>query len=212
MFRFLCRAGTAFAAGDLFWQAMEKKYRRAGGARPGKEAELVKRKFNTRTIAAVGLLTAIHIVLSRFLSIKAWNLKIGFAFVPVFVAAWLLGAVPAMLVGGLGDFLGAVLFPIGPYFPGFTLSCALTGLVFGLLLHKKQSLPRIAAAVCVNQFGISLFLTTLWIYLLYGSASYWALVYTRLVQSAVLTVLELSVILTLSRGTLALRSRLVHCN
>lgn len=171
----------------------------------------MKKKLSTKTIAAVGLLVAIHIVLSRFLSINAWNIKIGFSVVPVFIAAWFYGTVPAMLVGGLGDFLGAVLFPIGPYFPGFTLSCALSGLVFGLLLHKKQSAPRIAAAVCVNQFGVSLFLTTYWIYLLYGAASYWALVCTRLVQAALLTVLEFSVILALSRGALTLRRR-IHCH
>ena len=72
------------------------------------------KKINTKLIVTIGLLTAIQIVLSRFLSINAWNIKIGFAFVPVFVAAWLYGPVPAMLVGGLGDFLGAILFPIGP--------------------------------------------------------------------------------------------------
>lgn len=170
----------------------------------------MKQKLNIRTIAATGLLVAVHIVLSRFLSFNAWNMKIGFAFVPVFVAAWLYGPVSAMLVGGLGDFLGAILFPIGPYFPGFTLSCALTGLIFGLLLHKKQSIPRVAAAVAVDQFGVSLCLTTYWIYLLYGASSYQVLLYSRLAQSAVLTALELTVILALSRGSLALRRRLVH--
>ena len=167
------------------------------------------KKINTKLIVTIGLLTAIQIVLSRFLSINAWNIKIGFAFVPVFVAAWLYGPVPAMLVGGLGDFLGAILFPIGPYFPGFTLSCALTGLVFGLLLHKKQSLPRIAAAVFLNQFGISLFLTTLWISMLYGS-SYSALLSIRLVQAAILSAVEFGVILVLSRGTLAVHHKLAH--
>ena len=150
------------------------------------------KKISTKLIVTVGLLTAIQIVLSRFLSINAWNIKIGFAFVPVFVAAWLYGPVPAMLVGGLGDFLGAILFPIGPYFPGFTLSCALTGLVFGLLLHKKQSLPRIAAAVCLNQFGISLFLTTLWISMLYGSP-YQALLVSRSAQCVFLMAVQVAV-------------------
>lgn len=168
------------------------------------------KKINVRTITAVGVLVAAHIVLSRFLSINAWNMKIGFAFVPVFIAGWLYGPVSAMLVGGLGDFLGAILFPIGPYFPGFTLSCALTGLIFGLLLHKKQSIPRVAAAVVADQFGISLGLTTYWIYLLYGASGYSVLLYSRLAQSAVLTALEAAVMLALTRGSLALRHRLVH--
>ena len=43
-------------------------------------------KFSTRTLTTMALLTALEIVLSRFLSISAWNTKIGFAFVPVALA------------------------------------------------------------------------------------------------------------------------------
>lgn len=157
------------------------------------------KKWKIRSVAALGLLVAIHIVLSRFLSLNAWNLKIGFTFVPVFAAAYLFGPLPATLVGGLGDLLGAVLFPIGPYFPGFTLNCALTGLLFGLLLHRRQSVSRVMAATILNQFGLSLFLTTLWIAVLYGSP-YWPLLLSRIPQSAILSVLEVTVMLALSRA------------
>lgn len=169
----------------------------------------IVRKFNTRVIVVSGLLVALHIVLSRFLSINAWNIKIGFAFVPVFVAAWLYGPVPAALVGGLGDFLGAVLFPIGPYFPGFTLSCALTGVIFGILLHKEQTLPRIVGAVVLNQFGVSLLLTTLWISILYGSP-YEVLLATRVVQAALLSAVELVTVTALSRSAVAVRRQLTR--
>ena len=163
--------------------------------------------FTTRTIVCLGLLIAMHIVLSRFLSINAWNIKIGFSFVPIFIAAWLYGALGAILVGGLGDFLGAIMFPIGPYFPGFTLSCALSGLVFGLLLHQRRNPSRIVLAVCINQFGISLFLTTLWISILYGTP-YMVLLGMRLVQAIILTIVEISTISLLSQGSLVMRYRL----
>lgn len=165
------------------------------------------KKLNTKLIVTVGLLVAMHIVLSRFLSINAWNIKIGFAFVPVFLAAFFYGPIPAALVGGLGDFLGAVLFPIGPYFPGFTLSCALTGVIFGLLLHKKQTLPRIVGAVVLNQFGVSLLLTTLWISILYGSP-YQVLLLTRVFQAALLATVELTTILVINRSAAALHRHL----
>ena len=157
------------------------------------------RRINTKLVVTIGLLTALHIVLSRFLSINAWNIKIGFAFVPVFLAAWAYGPLPAAAVGALGDFLGAVLFPIGPYFPGFTLSCALTGVIFGLLLHREQTLPRIVTAVVLNQFGVSLLLTSLWISVLYGSP-YIVLLGTRVIQSAILTGVELITITALTRS------------
>ena len=41
------------------------------------------RRMQTKLVVTIGLLAAMHIILSRFLSINAWNIKIGFAFVPV---------------------------------------------------------------------------------------------------------------------------------
>ena len=76
-------------------------------------------RIPVRTIVYLGVLTALEIVLSRFLSISAWNLKIGFSSVPVALAGMLFGPLAGGIVGALGDLLGAVLFPIGPYFPGF---------------------------------------------------------------------------------------------
>lgn len=49
------------------------------------------KKLDTRSITALGLLVAVEIVLSRFCSINAWDLKIGFSFLPVAVAAMRLG-------------------------------------------------------------------------------------------------------------------------
>ena len=96
-------------------------------------------------------------------------------------------------MGALADFVGALLFPIGAYFPGFTLTAFLTGMVYGLFLYKRQSLPRILGAVAVNQFILSLLLNTLWISVLYGSP-FGPLLVTRLVQSAILTVVQIVVI------------------
>ena len=81
--------------------------------------------------------------------------------------------------------MGAILFPIGAYFPGFTLTAALTGVVLGLFLHKGQNLGRIAGAVAVNQLVLSLLLNTLWISVLYGSP-YAPLFVTRIVQTIVM--------------------------
>jgi len=150
-------------------------------------------KISTKHLTAMALLIALEIILSRFLSLSAWNTKIGFSFVPVVIAAILLGPVYAGIVGALADFVGAVLFPIGAYFPGFTLTAFLTGMVYGLFLYKRQSLPRILGAVAVNQFILSLLLNTLWISVLYGSP-FGPLLVTRLVQSAILTVVQIVVI------------------
>lgn len=144
-----------------------------------------KQKISISMLVTLGMLVAIEIVLSRFCSISAWNIKIGFSFVPVAVAAVLYGAAPAAAVAALGDFVGAILFPIGAYFPGFTLTAALTGVVLGLFLHKGQNMARIAGAVAVNQLILSLLLNTLWISVLYSSP-YGPLFVTRIVQTMVM--------------------------
>ena len=157
-----------------------------------------KSRFSTRMLTTLALLTAVEIVLSRFLSINAWNIKIGFNFVPVVVAAILYGPLAAGIVAALGDFIGAILFPIGAYFPGFTLTAFLHGFIFGLFLHKSQGWPQCIAAVGINQFILSLFLNTLWISVLYD-APYVPLLATRVIQCILLTVVQLVMIRVISR-------------
>ncbi len=147
-------------------------------------------KFQTRSLTLMALLIALEVVLSRFLSISTQSVKIGFSFVPVLLAAVLLGPLEAGLVGALGDFVGALLFPIGAYFPGFTLTAFCMGLVFGLFLHGRQDLGRCLAAVGINQFVLGLIVNSFWISLLYG-APYLPLLATRVIQSAVLTAVQL---------------------
>ena len=149
-----------------------------------------KQKFSTRTLTTLAMLIAIEVILSRFLSFNAWNIKIGFGFVPVVIAAVLYGPLAGGIVGALSDFIGALLFPIGTYFPGFTLSSFLMGVVFGLFLYKKQSWLQGLAAVGINQFILGLFLNTFWISVLYGSP-YVPLLATRVFQSILLTVVQL---------------------
>jgi len=160
----------------------------------------LKVKFDVRTIVFLGLLIAIEVVLSRFLSFSVWNIKIGLSFIPIVIAAMMFGPVQAGIVGALGDFLGATLFPIGAYFPGFTLTAFLTGIVFGLFLHKKQTLPMILGAVAINQLILSQFLNTYWISVLYGSP-FSGLFVTRIVQTLILMFVQVAVILALTKSS-----------
>ena len=158
-----------------------------------------EKKTGSRTIVMLGLLTAIEIVLSRFCSISAWNIKIGLAFVPLVLAAILYGPLAGGAVGAVGDLIGALLFPIGAYFPGFTLTAFLNGMFFGLLLHKKRTMPRVICAVAVTQLCCSLVLNTLWISLLYGSP-FEKLLIVRSVQCMVLIPTQIIVIGILTRS------------
>ncbi len=155
-------------------------------------------RFNLKTLTALALLTALEIVLSRFLSISTQLTKISLAFIPVAAAAGLFGPVEAGVVAALGDFLGALLFPVGPYFPGFTLTAFLMGAVYGLFLHRRKGFGWVALSVGIHQFVLSLLLNSLWISVLYGTP-YGPLLITRLPQCALLAAVQLAVIPLLLR-------------
>lgn len=148
------------------------------------------KKLSTRELTTMALLAALEIVLSRFLSISAWNTKIGFSFVPIVIAAIMMGPVPAMIVAAVADVVGALLFPQGAFFPGFTLTAALSGLNYGLWLHKKPDILHTVGAAAVHQLVLSLLLNTLWISVLYGSP-YKALIVTRIPQTVIISVVQL---------------------
>ena len=147
----------------------------------------------TYRIVMIACLVAIEIILSRFLSVSMWNMKIGFAFVPVVIAAMLFGPVAAGITGAVADFLGAILFPIGAYFPGFTLTAFLTGMIYGLFIHKSHAFKNILASILINQIIFSLLLNTLWISILYGSP-YKSLLPVRAVQTVILIVVQVIII------------------
>ena len=156
------------------------------------------RQAITRRLCITAALIAANIVLARFLSFSVWNLKIGFGFVPVVLAAILLGPLAGAVTGAVGDFIGAIAFPIGPYFPGFTLTAFLTGFWYGLTLSKSRRLPAILAAVLVTEIFGSVLLNSLWISILYDTP-FLALLPARLGQAALMGVAEIIVIPLLDR-------------
>lgn len=152
-----------------------------------------KQISTTHKLVLMAMLAATQIVLSRFLSINLWNLRIGFSFVPIVVAGMLLGPVGAGLTGAVADIIGATLFPTGAFFPGFTLTAFLTAFGYGFFLQKKQDLPNILAAVLFSEIVGSILLNTLWISILYG-APFIGLLPARVMQAVGMGIVEVIVI------------------
>ena len=168
-----------------------------------------KKRMDTKMLVTAGILIAMQIILSRFLSINAWNLKIGFAFVAVFVAAYFYGPVFSTTVAVVSDILGALLFPSGAFFPGFTVTALLEGLLFGFLLHKKQTMPRIIAAVLIHQLVLGLVVNTYWLSILYGT-TFMAVAATRVVQCAIMIPVELVTISLLMKKLPAVKREVLR--
>ena len=143
----------------------------------------------------LALLIALEVILSRFLSISTPLVKIGFAFVPLAMAGILYGPKGGMIVGGMADFLGAILFPIGTYHPGFTLVAVLKGLVWGVALRDGgcEKLSRITVAGLISGVVLSLGMNTIWIHQLFGTPVL-ALLGARAVQELLVIPLQIVVI------------------
>lgn len=161
-----------------------------------------------KSVSALGVLVAMEIILSRFLSIHTWNLKIGFSFIPIVVTAMLFGILEAGLAGAVGDIIGAFLFPVGTYFPGFTLTAFLNGVIFAVFLKKKVTLVRIIAAVLLVQLIGSLFLNTFWISVLYQSP-FWPLFMTRIYQTFGMIIVQIVSIWILNKNLVPVMKRVL---
>ncbi|MDR0952438.1 MAG: folate family ECF transporter S component [Oscillospiraceae bacterium] len=137
---------------------------------------MFKFEIKLKTIVQVALLVAMEVVLNRFASINTESLKIGFSFLPIALCGLLFGPIWASIAGGLADFLGAILFPIGPYHVGFTIVAAVMGAVYGLFLYKRETprfFPNIFCPAIINTLVLGLFVNTLWVSQLYSSQTYW---------------------------------------
>lgn len=153
-----------------------------------------KRKTEEKifTLVCLALLTAMQIVIARILVIPlSESLRISFSFIPVVIAARRFGIIGGAAVYGLGDFIGAVAFPTtGAYFPGFTLTAIISGLIYGLFLSKKTSTVRIFLSVTLSQLLCTVLMNSFWISTLYG-APFGATALSRLGQAAVMGTVQI---------------------
>ena len=146
-----------------------------------------KNLTSTRHLALAGMLLAMYAVLGIYkIQLFTQDNRITFTFAATAVAGMVLGPVPAMLVGGLGDILAYVLNPGGgAYFFGFTISAALGGLIHGVLLYKanpKYALLRVIIAELIITFFINIILNTYWLSILYAKA-YQIFAWARIVKN-----------------------------
>ncbi len=141
-------------------------------------------------LVVCGMMIAVDIVLARLASLNTTTERLGLSLFAVAIVAYLYGPIAAMLVHGLSDLLGAVLFPNGPIFLGFTLTAILIGAIYGLCFYHKKGLRWIILAVVGTQIVCTLCLNTLWLSILYDKA-FLVFLPGRLVQAAIVAPVQL---------------------
>jgi len=148
-------------------------------------SESAKSLKRTQTLTTVGVLLAIQMLLSSFGVFQLTeSVKISLAHLALAPTAMLFGPVVAGIQGALSDFLSYLLKPTGPYFPGFTLTALLGGVIYGLLLYRTdRKLWQIILARLLIVVFVNIGLNTVFLAMLYGPAQ-WAALPLRAMKNA----------------------------
>lgn len=161
----------------------------------------------TKKMILSALMITLSIVLSRFLSIKTPFLAISFSFVPTMLSAIWLGPKYTCLIAGIADLIGAIVFPFGEFFIGFTVSSILAGLIYGLILYKKEGelskkslLIRLIISTLAVTLVINTGLNTLWLVIMYDKA-FIALLMARVVKELIMVPIQVITMFLLVQAT-----------
>lgn len=124
---------------------------------------------NIRTITTCAMFGAISIVLGYFTIQIGDVLKIGFSNIPNQMVAYLFGPVLAPIFGGAMDIVKYLIKPVGGFFPGFTITAILAGMINGCFLYRKKMTWKRAFIVNLIVIVIcDMILNTYWLSILYG--------------------------------------------
>ncbi|MEE5992308.1 MAG: folate family ECF transporter S component [Oscillospiraceae bacterium] len=92
---------------------------------------------NVRSLTITAIFIAISMVIEKF-TINLPFTKVNFAFLAIAVIGMLTGPVMGFVAGMICDIVGFLVNPTGAFMPIFTLIAGLQGLIYGILLYRKQ--------------------------------------------------------------------------
>ncbi|MGL5676219.1 MAG: folate family ECF transporter S component [Cellulosilyticaceae bacterium] len=148
-------------------------------------------KINTKQLVFMAFLIALKVVLTRFLGIHIGEfIRISFSFIATAIMAVYFGPLLTGVGCGIADALGAILFPRGAYFFGFTLSAMIIGLIYGIFLYKKHfSWWRIIVIKVLVLVLITAGLNSMWLAMLSGKG-YMPLMIARVTEGLIMLPIE----------------------
>ncbi len=136
------------------------------------------KKSPIRNLTVSAILAVISIILTRFIPTTipiagVISIRLDLGYIPIIFASLYLGGFYGAGAGVVADLIGAFVFPIGPYFPGFTFTNFLVGLapviVKKILSDKCSELLICFISSLIVQI-IAFTLNTVWLIVLYSQA------------------------------------------
>ena len=94
---------------------------------------------STRNLVLCAMMAALSIVLSYTTSFYITpEIKIGFSGLPNRLVDFMFGPVVGSIFGGLMDVIKFFIKPDGAFFPGYTLTAMVGGLIYGIFYYRLQ--------------------------------------------------------------------------
>jgi len=156
------------------------------------------------TVCAMLLALAVIFGLFKIPISESFQPKLNF--LPIACAGAMFGPVYGMIIGAMSDILSFIVKPTGAYFPGFTISAAVQGLMYSLVLKnifttKSVILPRVILAQILNLLLITGLLNTFWLKLMYyPDTAFITIMLPRITASAFLNMLYVAILYVVIRA------------
>lgn len=129
---------------------------------------------SVRTLCIAALFVALHTVLSMFYIPISQSLQIQFTFIADVICGIICGPLVGILCGIAADLISFMMHPEWGFFPGYTLTCLLTFVVYGLYLYRRRlSVLRVLLARLTVNLFINVGLGCVWSAMLYGKGYYY---------------------------------------
>ncbi len=133
----------------------------------------MKSRNYVHSLVMASLFVAMDIIFTRFFSVLLFGIeRVSLQFLATSMCAVMLGPVWGAVAAIAGDTLGMLINSAGvAYFPGFTVSAALRGYTYGIMLHQKDlSYRRVLITEAIISIGINLLLNSMWLSVFFGQA------------------------------------------
>lgn len=125
-------------------------------------------KKTIKKMAILAMLLAMGIALNQFYIPVGENLRIQFDFVVNMLVASMFPLGSVVVYAIVEDLIAFFLFPSGPFFPGYTLTAALSCTIYWIFLHKEVNLKNIIISKAIVNLCVHVLLNSVWSAMLYS--------------------------------------------
>jgi ECF transporter S component (folate family) len=166
--------------------------------------------FRTRNLVVMALMVALKIVLSQFSIYVTPTFRIlSFAYLPGAMVSMLYGPLAGVAFGLVGDVIGSLVKPAGPFFFGYTLSEMAAGLIYALFMYNKPlKIWRVAAARAAITLVVTFGLNFVWNAIMYGAVASKYFTGVRILNNIIQWPITVALIMIMGKVVLMAQSRL----